>query len=348
MRLIGRFFSEPQALGFFAFLALQGVATHYEKQESEYLLWVHREEDVESAKRYYEEWKQNPEDPRFVVQISHVEPILKKKKFSVSFTQISVFICTVLFLICSWQEIRMPVNELGITPLQQALFFDDPESMQNLQKLIEKYSIASVQEQPLAVQKKFQQALEAPLWRGATDLLAEKIEHKKISEMPPLFEKIRQGEVWRIFSPSFLHRDFLHLLFNMAWLLILGRLIEVRIKMGKMILLIMLLAAFSNTAQYLMSGPYFLGFSGVVSGLAGFIWSRQKIAPEDGYPVHRSTILFLFYLVLVLSGIGIVCFFLQALGGINFGFSIANTAHVSGGLLGLLLGRLRYFSIRYS
>ena len=348
MRLIGHFSREEQALGFLAFLSSQGVATHYEKKEVEYLLWVHREEDVVPAKNYYEEWTKNPEDPRFFVQISKIEPIIIKKKFSISFTQIAVFVCSVLFLACTWQEMRMPTKELGLIPIQQALFFDDPQSMQNLQGLIEKYSISSIREQPASVQKKFQQALDAPLWKGATDLLAEKIEHKEIPKTPPLFEKIQQGEVWRIFSPSFLHRDFLHLLFNMAWLLILGRLIEVRIKMGKMILLILLLAAFSNTAQYLMSGPYFLGFSGVIAGLAGFIWSRQKKAPEEGYPLHRSTILFLFYLVLVLSGIGVVCFFLQTLGGVNFGFSIANTAHISGGLLGLVLGRLRFFSIRYT
>jgi GlpG protein len=347
MRFIGSFPSEAQALGFFAFLSLQGLQTYYEKKEDAYLLWVHREEDIEPAKRYYEEWKHNPSDPRFVVEISKAPPLSVKKKRALSFTQIVLFLCTALFLICTWQEMHMPKKEMGITPLQQALFFDDPQSMQDLQRLIEKYSLSSIKEQPLAVQKKMQQVLNTPFWKGALHLLTEKIAHRKILSFPPMFEKIRQGEVWRIISPSFLHRDFLHLLFNMAWLLILGRLIEVRIKMGKMVLLIVLLAAFSNTAQYLMSGPYFLGFSGVVAGLAGFIWSRQKIAPEDGYPLHRSTILFFFYLVLVLSVIGVICFFLQTLAGIDFGFSIANTAHISGGLLGVFLGRLRFFSIRY-
>ncbi len=348
MRLIGPFASEVQAQGVLAFLTLQGIASHCEKKEFDYFLWVYREEDVRFAKKIYEEWQENPVDSRFLVQVSPEDSIAVKQKFSLFFTQIVVGICAVLFLICAWQEIRMPVKELGIVPLQQLLFFDDPLRMQNLQDLIQQYSISSLSEQSVAVQKKFQQALDVPSWKGASDLLAEKIEHKTISSLPPLFEKISQGQVWRVFSPSFLHRDFLHLLFNMAWLLILGRVIEARIQMSKMILLIVLLAAFSNISQYMMSGPYFLGFSGVVAGLAGFIWSRQKLAPEEEYPIHRSTLLFLFYLVLALSGLGVVSFFLQTFGGVQLGLSVANTAHVSGGLLGVFLGRLRFFSRRCS
>jgi GlpG protein len=346
MRLIGPFPSEEQALGFFSFLSLQGMAIEYERKDIDHLLWVRKEEDFQPAKEYYEEWKKNPQDARFVIKNSQEGPLLTKKRMFFSCTQIVLMICALLYLACTWQEMRSGARDLGLIPLQQSLFFDDPKSMQDLQEFLQKYPISSISEQSAAVQRTFEELISAPLWKGASDLLADKIEDKQIENIPPLFEKIRQGELWRIFSPSFLHRDLLHILFNMSWLLILGREIEYRIKWAKMTVLILCLAAFSNTAQYLMSGPYFLGFSGVVAGLAGFIWSRQKKAPEERYPFHRTTILFLFYLVLVLSAIGVLCFFLQTLGGINFGFSIANTAHISGGLLGLILGRLRFFSIR--
>jgi len=45
----------------------------------------------------------------------------------------------------------------------------------------------------------------------------------------PFLEKIRQGEVWRLFSPVLLHGTWLHILFNMAWLWLLGRQIEQRL-----------------------------------------------------------------------------------------------------------------------
>ena len=48
----------------------------------------------------------------------------------------------------------------------------------------------------------------------------------KTAKEIPLFEKIRQGELWRLFTPCILHRDFLHILFNMIWVWILVKQIE--------------------------------------------------------------------------------------------------------------------------
>ena len=112
------------------------------------------------------------------------------------------------------------------------------------------------------------------------------------------FEKIRQGEVWRLFTPCLLHFDFLHILFNMAWLWILGKQIEERIHWKKLGLLILIVGIVSNTAQYLVSGPSFLGFSGIVVGMAGFIWMRQRNAPWEGYPLSRIVFCFFYSLSL--------------------------------------------------
>lgn len=169
---------------------------------------------------------------------------------------------------------------------------------------------------------------------------------KAVGSAAPLFEKIRQGQVWRFVTPIFMHQDVLHIFFNMSWLLILGRQIELRLKKSKFLFLILLLAIFSNTSQYLMSGPYFLGISGVITGLAGFIWARQSKAPWEGYEVQKTTLTFLFTFVLILFFISAVCFILNALGWRAFSSSMANTAHISGGLLGLILGWSSFFARR--
>jgi GlpG protein len=97
-----------------------------------------------------------------------------------------------------------------------------------------------------------------------------------------------------------------------------------------------------------MSGPYFLGFSGIVVGMAGFIWVRQKIAPWEGYPLQRNTALFLLLFVLAMFGLEVVTFILQMMSVIKIAPNIANTAHIVGGLAGMLLGKLSFFGRRMS
>ena len=40
------------------------------------------------------------------------------------------------------------------------------------------------------------------------------------------FHEIKNGQIWRIFTPSLLHGGILHLLFNILWLMVLGGMIE--------------------------------------------------------------------------------------------------------------------------
>ncbi len=139
---------------------------------------------------------------------------------------------------------------------------------------------------PKDEQQKIDAAEALPYWRGIYDYFTQKKQ-----EATPMFEKIRQGEVWRLFTPCLLHRGFLHILFNMAWLWILGKQIEERAGKLRLLVLIIITAVVSDVTQYLISGPFFLGFSGVVVGMAGFIWMRQRVAPWEGYPLstHDSS-----------------------------------------------------------
>ncbi len=186
-----------------------------------------------------------------------------------------------------------------------------------------------------------------PGWQGIYSWVLLHLTHHDTSVAEgPLFSQILHGQVWRLFSPAILHRDFLHLAFNMLWLWVLGRPIEERLGATRTVVLMLVIAGVSNTAQYLMSGPLFLGYSGVALGLAGFTWAREKLAPWEGYPLQRSTVLFLVVYILALLGLQVASLVFLWLGNIPFSPNIANTAHIAGALTGLWLGRLKFFALR--
>lgn len=128
--------------------------------------------------------------------------------------------------------------------------------------------------------------------------------------------EIRQGEVWRLLTPAIMHGSFLHLLFNMLWLKDLGSLIESRQGWLTFLLLAVAFAAFSNFGQYLIAGPRFLGMSGVIYGLFGYVWMRGRLDPRSGLFMDPNTVVFML--------IWFVLCFTPLMG------NIANTAHAVG------------------
>lgn len=133
------------------------------------------------------------------------------------------------------------------------------------------------------------------------------------------------NQPWRLFTPIFLHFGIVHIVFNMMWLFQLGCMIEGRRGSLRFLVLVAFLASVSNVAQFLVSGrPTFGGMSGVVYGLAGYVWLRGRMDRESGLFLDNQSILML----LVWQAI---CF--TGLVG-----PIANTAHIAGLLAGLSWG----------
>ena len=88
--------------------------------------------------------------------------------------------------------------------------------------------------------------------------------------------EVRHGEIWRLFTPILMHGDFLHIFFNMLWLRDLGSMIEGRQGTWLFALQVLVFALISNMVQYILSGPSFLGMSGVVYGLFGYSGFAQS------------------------------------------------------------------------
>jgi GlpG protein len=147
-------------------------------------------------------------------------------------------------------------------------------------------------------------------------------------------QSIHEGQVWRIFTPIFIHMSVLHLLFNMYWLYIFGSMIEMRRGTVRFACLVIAIAAISNWGEYFFSyrvNPfhikptiYFGGMSGVGYGLFGYLWMKSRFDPLGNVFLPPGTVfMFMIWFALCWSGM---------LG------PIANWAHTTGLVAGMAIG----------
>ena len=113
----------------------------------------------------------------------------------------------------------------------------------------------------------------------------------------------------------------------MYWLYILGKEIEPKDRRGTYLLLILFIAVISNTSYYLVAGPRFLGMSGVIYGLVGYIWARDTFEISSPYRMDESIVKFFV----------IWSFFCWALTAFHI-LGVANTVHGMGAVAGILFG----------
>ncbi len=136
--------------------------------------------------------------------------------------------------------------------------------------------------------------------------------------------EILHGQVWRLITPIFIHSSFLHILFNMLWLKDLGTVLERHLGKVYFLALVLVIAAVSNLGQFFLAGPNFGGMSGVVYGLLGYVWIRDRFDPSSGLSLNQSVVtMMLFWFVLCWTGV---------IG------HVANWAHTFGLVTGMLWG----------
>ena len=140
----------------------------------------------------------------------------------------------------------------------------------------------------------------------------------------PGLEAVRQGQVWRLITPIFIHFHWMHLGFNMLWLYDLGNMIEDRKGAWFLGLFITIVAITSNLAQYMFVSPGFGGMSGVVYGLLGYVWMKSKYDPNSRLFLHKTTVMMM-----------LIWFFLCWTPIIP---GIANFAHLGGLVAGVVWG----------
>jgi GlpG protein len=144
-----------------------------------------------------------------------------------------------------------------------------------------------------------------------------------------VYDQILRGQVWRAFTPMFLHFGVLHILFNMMWVWQLGRVIEAMKGSLFFLLLVLGVALVSNNAQalwdqYVAGMRGFGGMSGVVAGLFGYAWMKSRFQPYQGLRIPDQ-------MVGLMLGWLVIC----SLGWVG---PIANAAHWGGLIAGMVMG----------
>ena len=155
--------------------------------------------------------------------------------------------------------------------------------------------------------------------------------HEGQGTLSHFLPEVRDGEVWRLITPIFLHGGWMHIISNMMMLTQLGRFIESRFGGAKLLALVMAIGVGSNLVEYFWEAwrkpeftPSFGGMSGVNYGLFGFLWMKGKFGRDQSWQLHPQTVqIMLMWMVLCFTGM---------LG------PIANGAHVGGLVIGALLG----------
>ena len=292
MRKLGQLNNQEELQACYWYLYSFGIKTHFDQESPEDLdLWVLSEDDMAKARQIYGEFIKNPQSPAFM------NPIEKGKKESLAdqakqtqIEKLQVNVRKKVFGSSSWGAMPLTWGIIGFCILLFILGQFDPRGT-----LIRLFTISN-------------------------DHFGNYVGIKS-------FYEVRQGQVWRLVTPIFLHGGIFHIFFNMYWLYLLGKEVELKDSRRQYIFLILFIAALSNSSYYLVAGPSFLGMSGVIYGLVGYIWARDTFEISSAYRMDDQIIKFFV----------IWSFICWALTAIRI-LGVANTVHGMGAVSGILYG----------
>jgi GlpG protein len=316
MRQIGTISEHGEAERFAAYLITQGIAVQAEQDGDAWTIWVRDEDRVEAAKDSLQHFCEDPQDPRYARVVDEANSLLQ-------------------------QEVQRR-----------------EQARRNLMDIRRRWGSARPRSGPLTravlilcvamfVLSGFGTARNSMVRRTLGFLNTARPFDERTSPWSDRLADIRDGQVWRLVTPIFLHHDPLHLVFNLLMFHVFASRIEERLGTARLGGLILLIALVSNLAQGLApsnwdafsGGPNFVGISGVVYGLFGYVWIKSLFEPELGMFVSGSTVAIL--LAWMFLGIfGLLDTALSSAATTGGSVRIANTAHVVGLLVGTTLAWL--------
>jgi len=260
-------------------------------------------------------------------------------------TYLIIFLCFTLFAwnvyqLTKFERYSSTISPIYCTPLFMTFAYDASRSPEVFVDSIVEYPM-SIEERSVPSKDGGEEKKDicyVPLWKGLYKIFLD-WPYNKQDIYVPMFVKIREGQIWRLFTPSIMHRRLVQIFFCMSWLWILGCQIEERVKKWQYLAIMIIVGVVANTVHYLVSGIFFMGYTGVICGLVGFIWSKQRYAPWEGYPLQRGVAsLFLITIVGILA-MQFVSFTISSCQDINF----INISHIAGALTGIALGKTSFF-----
>lgn len=285
MRQIGTIDTESQARVFRSYLLTLGIHADVDQtRDRRWAIWVHEENRLDDGRRELEQFLADPRKERYQAAARAAETIEKEAvKDNRKFKARQVDLRT------AWHKSQLAGGALTLT-----LIFMSVAAF-----LLQQFpSTSPIVDQWLYFAKLTYAALQDP------------------------FIQIKQGQVWRLITPIFLHANFIHILFNMMWLRTLGGMIEAEEGSLRLGLQVLTFAILSNVMQATLAGPAFLGMSGVNYGLFGYVWLVGRYSNSSRFQLDQVTI----YLML---GWFVACW-------IGLMGPVANWAHTGGLIMGAI------------
>lgn len=304
MRYLGQIEGRKHAEAFVAYLLTKDISTHIEgvqHDQDQWEIWVREEDRMRDALAEFEQFRGDSNNQKYGAAIAEATKILKQRHETK-------------------QAAAKNIHRVTPRPNQLLSGGSPPPLTMTLLIICIAASIIHNFGKP-----------------GPTNRLGKTIDEQlsfveerayRTSREDPA-ASLKKGEIWRAITPIFLHGDPIHLAMNMMMLFTLGRLTERLEGTPKFALLVLLLAILPNLLQglspaWMTGSPRFVGISGVLYGLFGFLWVKSALRPEVGFRIPSQMVVLLVALMF-------------------FGFSgtiphMANLCHLGGFLLGMMFG----------
>jgi GlpG protein len=301
LRLIGTLPKTVDAQSFVDHLLALGMKSRIDERPDACDLWIYNEDHVQSARDELTQFLNHPDHPRYQESARAAKEVREKERklhreFQKNFRDAGDL---------WYPTARRRIVTLGTTVICVFLFLLQETSPEKNVLVHDALLISS-----LSIDQDFR-----PIDHGLDD--------------------IRHGQVWRLVTPILLHGSFLHLVVNMLLLNQLGSLIELRRGHIRLLAIMLISAVASNLGQFFWMDHVnpgglhlFLGMSGVISALFGYIWMKGLYEPEQGMILSPNTVIFMLaWLFFCLTG---------------YVGPIANAAHFVGLASGMILGLCRF------
>ncbi len=309
--MIGTLDNEEQARRFSDFLLVAEIDAHIEETtRGDWQVWVEHDDDLDEAKLQLEAFRSSPDDPKYTSIKTNASRLRKTEEVSAQrrrenyvdyrtssawsgLGQYGTPVIISLIAICIFVSLATQFGKDNSSRLYQALLFQSNPEITDKSITEEAWYINTRE-------------------RG-------------------MFTDIREGQVWRLVTPTVIHYGLMHIFFNMMVFWRFGSIIESQKGSLKTILIILAIAIVSCASEAWWAQTMddlrwngFGGMSGVCGGLFGYAWMKHKYQPYERIHVADQEVWYT------------IAWFLLCSFGLMGG--IANAAHWMGLATGVVIG----------
>ncbi len=301
MRSLGYIDGRKQTEHFVAYLLTQKVKTHIENSDGSdrWEIWVRNEDQLEFARQELMSFQREPDNPKYSDAVKTATSLLETDRKQRQSAARNIRRMP--------SRVRVGMANGSIPPLTMTLVV---------------ISIA------ISLLSEFGAPRITNSWGQTIVGELSFVNAQDFAQKQDPAASLKKGELWRTITPIFMHGSPLHLAMNLLMLVSLGRLIERLLGTQRFALLIFAAAVIPNLMQglapeILRGSPHFMGISGVVYALFGYIWIRSMLDPFLGVMIPTP-------IVVLMVGIIVVGFTVRVPG-----WNFADMCHLGGLLVGV-------------